>query len=59
MNEFVRKKQMKNVYLFSGYSSSSNAEVKNEWSYTTTPPILLHDVVLNIAMTGLHGTVFS
>jgi len=50
---------MKNVYLFSGYSSSSNAEVKNEWSYTTTPPILLHDVVLNIAMTGLHGTVFS
>ena len=25
-------------------SSPSSAEVKNEWSYTTTPPIWFHDV---------------
>jgi hypothetical protein len=29
------------------HSSPSNAEVKNEWSYTSTPPIRLHGVVLS------------
>jgi hypothetical protein len=26
------------------HSPPSTAEVKNEWSYTSTPPICLHDV---------------
>jgi len=29
------------------YSSPSRAEVKNVWSYTSAPPVHLHDVVLN------------
>jgi hypothetical protein len=29
------------------HSLPSNAEVKNEWSYTSIPPIRLHDVVLS------------
>jgi hypothetical protein len=29
------------------HSSLSGAEVKNAWSYTSTPPISLHGVVLN------------
>jgi len=29
------------------YSSPSTAEVKNEWSYTSTPPVRLHGVVLS------------
>jgi hypothetical protein len=29
------------------HSHSSNAEVKNAWSYTSTPPIRLHGVVLS------------
>jgi len=29
------------------HSSPSSSEVKNEWSYTPTPPILLHDVAFN------------
>jgi hypothetical protein len=28
------------------YSHPSSAEVKNAWSYTSTPPIRLHGVVL-------------
>jgi hypothetical protein len=30
------------------HSPPSTAEVKNAWSYTSTPPIRLHDVVLNL-----------
>jgi hypothetical protein len=29
------------------HSPPSSAEVKNAWSYTSTPPIRLHDVVLS------------
>jgi hypothetical protein len=29
------------------HSHSSSAEVKNAWSYTSTPPIRLHGVVLS------------
>jgi hypothetical protein len=29
------------------YSPPSSAEVKNAWSYTSTPPIRLHGVVLS------------
>jgi hypothetical protein len=29
------------------HSPPSSAEVKNAWSYTSTPPIRLHGVVLN------------
>jgi hypothetical protein len=29
------------------HSPPSNADVKNEWSYTSTPPISLHGVVLS------------
>jgi hypothetical protein len=29
------------------HSPPSSAEVKNVWSYTSTPPIRLHDVVLS------------
>jgi hypothetical protein len=29
------------------HSPPSSAEVKNTWSYTSTHPIRLHDVVLN------------
>jgi hypothetical protein len=29
------------------HSPPSGAEVKNAWSYTSTPPIHLHDVVLS------------
>jgi hypothetical protein len=29
------------------HSSPSSAEVKNEWSYTSTPPVRLHGVVLS------------
>jgi len=28
------------------YSPPSSAELKNAWSYTSTPPIRLHGVVL-------------
>jgi len=28
-------------------SSASNAEVKNAWSYTSSPPVRLHGVVLS------------
>jgi hypothetical protein len=34
------------------HSSPSSAEVKNAWSYTSTPPIRLHDVVLSLKNTG-------
>jgi hypothetical protein len=27
-----------------GHSAPSNAKVKNDWSYTSTPPIFLHGV---------------
>jgi hypothetical protein len=33
------------------HSHPSNAEVKNEWSYTSTPPIRLHGVVLSYIYT--------
>jgi len=29
------------------HSPLSSAEVKNEWNYTSTPPIRLHSVVLS------------
>jgi len=29
------------------HSPPSSSEVKNAWSYTSTPPIRLHGVVLN------------
>jgi len=29
------------------YSPSSSTDVKNAWSYTSTPPICLHGVVLS------------
>jgi hypothetical protein len=29
------------------YSPPSSAVVKNAWSYTSTPPVRLHGVVLN------------
>jgi hypothetical protein len=31
----------------SNHSPPSRAEVKNAWSYTSTPPMCLHSVVLN------------
>jgi len=31
----------------SDHSPPSRAKVKNAWSYTSTPPIRLHSVVLN------------
>jgi hypothetical protein len=31
------------------HSSPSNTEVKNVWSYTSTPPISFHGVVLSEA----------
>jgi hypothetical protein len=31
----------------SDHSPPSNAEVKNEWIYTSTPPVRLHGVVLS------------
>jgi hypothetical protein len=34
------------------HSHPSSAEVKNVWSYTSTPPIRLHCVVLNLKNTG-------
>jgi len=33
----------------SDHSLSSSAEVKNAWSYTSTPPIRVHGVVLSSA----------
>jgi hypothetical protein len=29
------------------HSPPSSAEIKNEWSYTSTPPLHLHGVVLS------------
>jgi hypothetical protein len=34
------------------YSPPSSAEVKNEWSYTSTAPVRLHGVVLSLKSTG-------
>jgi hypothetical protein len=36
------------------HSSPSSAEVKNAWSYTSTPPICLHGVVLSEAQGQLY-----
>jgi len=36
------------------HSTPSSAEVKNVWSYTSTPAVRLHDVVLNLA----HGQFY-
>jgi hypothetical protein len=30
------------------HSLPSSAEIKNAWSYTSTPPMRLHDMVLNL-----------
>jgi hypothetical protein len=30
------------------HSPPSSADIKNAWSYTSTPPIRLHDVVLSL-----------
>jgi hypothetical protein len=38
----------------SDHSPASSAEVK-EWSYTSTPPIRFHGVVLNLKSTGTGG----
>jgi hypothetical protein len=40
------------------HSAPSSAEVKNAWSYISTPPILPHGVVFNKAMdmSSWHGT---
>jgi hypothetical protein len=40
------------------HSPPSSAKVKSEWSYTSTPPICLHVMVLNYAMvaSSWHGT---
>jgi len=35
------------VRSWSCHSLPSSAKVKNDWSYTSTPPIQLHGVVLN------------
>jgi hypothetical protein len=40
-NEIQRK------YFIYSISPPSSAEVKNAWSYTATPPIRLHGVVLS------------
>jgi hypothetical protein len=42
----------------SNHSPPTGAEIKNEWSYTSTPPIGLHGVVLKQEI-RLHGTVLS
>jgi hypothetical protein len=36
------------------HSPPSSADVKDEWSYTSAPPILLHGVVLSYAQGQLH-----
>jgi hypothetical protein len=36
------------------HSPPSSAEVKNEWSYTSTPPIRLHGVVLSQAQEQIY-----
>jgi hypothetical protein len=37
---------VKRPWREAGHSPLPSAEVKNEWSYTYTPPIRLHDMVL-------------
>jgi hypothetical protein len=37
------------------HSPPSSAEVKNAWSYTSTPPIFLHGVVLKWKVTKAQG----
>jgi hypothetical protein len=36
------------------HSPPCSAEVKNEWSYTSTPPICLHGVVLSLGQGQLY-----
>jgi hypothetical protein len=38
---------VKLLELEADHSSASSAEVKNTWSYTFTPPLCLHGMVLN------------
>jgi hypothetical protein len=42
-----------------GRSPPSSAEVKNAWSYTSAPPIRLHDVVLSQAQGQLYLFTFA
>jgi len=37
------------------HSPGSGTEVKNAWSYTSTPPIFLHGVVLNGVSSSWRG----
>jgi hypothetical protein len=38
---------IKRLGLEADYSTPSSVEVKNAWSYTSTPPLSLHGVMLN------------
>jgi hypothetical protein len=38
--------------LVPGHSSPSTAQVKNTWSYTSSPPTRFNDVVLNYLSSG-------
>jgi hypothetical protein len=40
-------RDVKRPELEADHSPPSTAEVKNAWSYTSTPPVCLHGVVLN------------
>jgi hypothetical protein len=42
--------QVKRPEREADHSPQSTAEVKNAWSYTSTPPTRLHGVVINSAM---------
>jgi hypothetical protein len=44
--------EVKRPGLEADHSPPSNAEVKNAWNYTSTPPIRLHEVVLSYK--GVH-----
>jgi len=39
--------KIKRPVFKANHSPPYSAKIKNEWSYTTTPPIRLHGVVLN------------
>jgi hypothetical protein len=55
LNLFQKYRWVKSVYIFLGHSvyrtgrkvypsPPSSTEVKNEWRYTSTPPLRLHDI---------------
>jgi hypothetical protein len=49
---------MKGPKLDAHHSSSSDTEVKNEWSYTSTPPLWLHVVLFTVCDSASVVTAF-